>query len=319
MALLREGYGYPQEIINAHMDALVNLPIVENARDLKALRHLYDEVEANVRALSALGSKAEEYVGLLLPLMFYKIPQEIRLSICNKVSKENWNLEAVLKELKQELSNRERCDYSAVAHSGGTSTKEDQNLPLVKKSEGKGTPSSSELMAGSEGNQKSAYVYCGQHHPCVQCTIVTNAQKRQEILKNSDRCFICIRKNHPSRNCRSRFRCSKCHGRNHSSICDPIEAPESPVSTETQRHERTVGEKKATSSVNTVLLQTAKATVYNPGNSHRNLTIGIILDGGSQRSYVTERIRDALNLPVSHSESQSSPLVQTLEFTSSAK
>ena len=96
------------------MDALVNLPIVENARELKAVRHLYDEVEANVRALSALGRKAEEYGGLLLPLMFHKIPEEIRLSICNKVSKENWNLEAVLKELKQELANRERCDYSAV-------------------------------------------------------------------------------------------------------------------------------------------------------------------------------------------------------------
>ena len=56
-------------------------------------------------------------------------------------------------------------------------------------------------------------------------------------------------------------------------------------------------------SKNTVLLQAAKATVYNPGNSHRKMTIGIILDGGSQRSYVTERIRDALNLPVAHSES----------------
>ena len=54
---------------------------------------------------------------------------------------------------------------------------------------------------------------------------------------------------------------------------------------------------------NTVLLQTAKATVYNAGNSHRKMAIGIILDGGSQRSYVTERIRDALNLPVAHSES----------------
>ena len=54
---------------------------------------------------------------------------------------------------------------------------------------------------------------------------------------------------------------------------------------------------------NTVLLQTAKGTVYNPGNHHRKLTIRIILDGRRQRSYVTERIRDALNLPVSHSES----------------
>ena len=33
------------------------------------------------------------------------------------------------------------------------------------------------------------------------------------------------------------------------------------------------------------------------------MTIGIILDGGSQRSYVTERICDALNLPAAHSES----------------
>ena len=36
------------------MDALDNLTIVENARDLKAVRHLYDEVEANVRALSSV-------------------------------------------------------------------------------------------------------------------------------------------------------------------------------------------------------------------------------------------------------------------------
>ena len=40
VALLRDRYGDPQKIINAHMDALVNLPIVENARDLKAVRHL---------------------------------------------------------------------------------------------------------------------------------------------------------------------------------------------------------------------------------------------------------------------------------------
>ena len=61
-------------------------------------------MEANVRASRALSRKAEEYGGLLLPLIFHKIPEEIRLSICNKVSKENWNLEAVLKELKARTS-----------------------------------------------------------------------------------------------------------------------------------------------------------------------------------------------------------------------
>ena len=179
VALLKERYGDPQKIINAHMDTLVNFPIVENARDLKAVRHLYDEVETNVQALSALGRMAEEYGGLLLPLMFHKIPEEIRLSTCTKVSQENWNLEAVLKELKQELAYRERCDYSAVTHSGDTSTKEDQKLPNVKKSGGRGPPSTSALVAaGSDRNQKPTCVYCGQHHSSVQCTIVTNAQKQ---------------------------------------------------------------------------------------------------------------------------------------------
>lgn len=82
VTVLKERYGDPQKIVNVHMDAIINLPIVENARDLKAVRHLYDEVEANVRALSALGRKAEEYGGLLLPWTFHKIPEEIRLSIC---------------------------------------------------------------------------------------------------------------------------------------------------------------------------------------------------------------------------------------------
>lgn len=158
-------------------------------------------------------------------------------------------------------------------------------------------PSTFALMAGSDGNQKSACVYCGQHHPSVQCNIVTNVQKRKEILKNSGSCFIRIRKYHHSKNCRSRSRCSKCHGRHHSSICDPTETTKSPISTENQKLESVVDEKGMISPVNmsvgtksTVLLQTENATIY----------------GGSQRSYITERVRDALHLPVSHSESLTS-------------
>lgn len=53
----------------------------------------------------------------------------------------------------------------------------------------------------------------------------------------------------------------------------------------------------------TVPLQTAKATIYNPDNCHHKMTARIILDGGSQRSYATKKLRDAMNLPVSRSQS----------------
>ncbi|CAB3998519.1 Hypothetical predicted protein [Paramuricea clavata] len=54
---------------------------------------------------------------------------------------------------------------------------------------------------------------------------------------------------------------------------------------------------------NAVLLQTAKATIYRPDKLHRKQKARIILDGGSQRTYVTERVRNEMNLVTSHSES----------------
>lgn len=45
-----------------------------------------------------------------------------------------------------------------------------------------------------------------------------------------------------------------------------------------------------------VLLQTALAEIYNPANLSVVRRVRIILDNGSQRSYLTQRIRDELAL-----------------------
>lgn len=45
-----------------------------------------------------------------------------------------------------------------------------------------------------------------------------------------------------------------------------------------------------------VLLQTARATVYNPQKPQLSLRVRAILDSGSQRSYVTNKIKSALSL-----------------------
>ena len=86
------------------------------------------------------------------------------------------------------------------------------------------------------------------------------------------------------------------------SSCDPSEAPARPADIEDQKRESAVDQKREITSVymcvstkNTVLLQTAKATIYYPDNSHHKRTVGIILDGGSQRSYVMQRLRDDMN------------------------
>ena len=46
-----------------------------------------------------------------------------------------------------------------------------------------------------------------------------------------------------------------------------------------------------------ILLQTAKAAIYRPGQPNEKFLARLILDSGSQRSYVTTTVKDKLRLP----------------------
>ena len=60
----RNGSDQKQQIISRHMDILLNLkPVVSNSA--KALRHLYDRVEGNIRGLKSLGVDSGTYGSLL--------------------------------------------------------------------------------------------------------------------------------------------------------------------------------------------------------------------------------------------------------------
>ena len=61
--------------------------------------------------------------------------------------------------------------------------------------------------------------YCQQAHFSGECSTVTSPDKRKQILRRSGMCFICLKKFHVSKNCRSSNRCRKCGGRHHTSIC----------------------------------------------------------------------------------------------------
>ena len=52
----------------------------------------------------------------------------------------------------------------------------------------------------------------------------------------------------------------------------------------------------------TVLLQTAVASISRPDMPTKTIKARMILDSGSQRSYVSTRLKNVLNLPVINSE-----------------
>ena len=90
------------------MEVLLAVDAVSSDANLKALRRLYDTVEAQVRGLKAMGVTAETYGGLLSSVMLSKVPPEIRLIISRAIGDGDRKLDGLMKLLLDELQARER-------------------------------------------------------------------------------------------------------------------------------------------------------------------------------------------------------------------
>ena len=61
--------------------------------------------------------------------------------------------------------------------------------------------------------------YCRETHPAEEGAKMPKVEERKQFLRNSGRCFVCMKQGHLSRQCKSNNRCKRCHGRHHTSIC----------------------------------------------------------------------------------------------------
>ena len=117
--------------------------------------------------------------------------------------------------------------------------------------------------------------------------------------------------------CRSPLRCSTCNGRHHSSICSGMTqgtSQSSPLPSVLTSSPRPLSspQSKQPSTVSMyidmktpVLLQTATAIVYSANRPNNTTVIRLILDSGSQKSYITNKLRDSLRLPREQSQAVS--------------
>ena len=85
------------------MEVLLNLDAVVSDSNLKALRHLYDTVEAQIRGLNSMGVKPETYGALLSSVVLGKLPQEIRLLLSRGMGDGDRKLDDMMKLLLGEL------------------------------------------------------------------------------------------------------------------------------------------------------------------------------------------------------------------------
>ena len=317
---LKKRFGNKRQIISHHMDTLLELESVSSVNNIKALRRFHDQVEFQVRSLKSLDVPLDSYGNLLSSLFMNRLPQKLRLIISREVGDAEWNIDQLMGIVEREISTRERSS------SGGSHV-----------------PTTAALLIG-DGQLKCSY--CRQGHSSASCGVVTDTSQRKVILKRAGRCFVCLKRHHMSKDCRSSIRCARCGGRHHISICkssytankgdgdkqrsdsqdhvgsgptsvvQPQPPPSQHVLQQTipqplpqQQLLPTPGQQTPVTTqlycVNTqvpVLLQTAKAYVHKWNDPGCGMTIRLMLDGGSQRSYITQRVRDALGLQPERTE-----------------
>ena len=83
------------------------------------LRKMYDQIEISIRNLGSLDILPSSYGALLIPVL--NVPEELRMIISRKFKDDVWDLQEMIRCVKDELQARERC--SAVSLRDGDQTK----------------------------------------------------------------------------------------------------------------------------------------------------------------------------------------------------
>ena len=134
-------------------------------------------------------------------------------------------------------------------------------------------------------------IFCSNSHESKNCSGVQSmgVKARIEHVKSARACFLCLKPGkHVAKECNVGKPCANCNKRHHALLCDestkaPLSATENASSTITS---------VATNFSPKVLLMTA--SVYVKGTSPEMKKARILIDGGSQRSYIRSSLAKSI-------------------------
>ena len=307
ISLLKTRFGKQQRIINAHMQALLDLQAPTNTA--VSLRELLDTLENHIRGLESLGKQKESFGDFLIPVVFGKLPAVIRKNLTRDHSSEQWNIDELLSAIGKEITVLE----------SGLEKHGDQSRSTITGSFHTGIhqrPSHSQFQEKLVSS-KPKCVYCKGPHVPMQCRVVTDLNARFDVVKGEQLCFNCLG-HHKATHCNSKNRCKKCHNKHHTSLCrmenTPSMIPPNPTSHVTpnqssqgnaqQPSQSFVPTTSASTNLTTThtlfnnsehnsmcLLKTAVAIVKVNNNK---VIANILFDEGAQRSFITQTLADQL-------------------------
>ena len=327
VAVLKERFGQQFKLVDAHMEALLNVPAPSN--NLSSLQSFYDTIQSHTRSLSALGTSSDSYGTLLTTVILNKLPADTKARMAQDHYNTEWNINELMSSILKEIH-----VFEAGQHSGR------KTHPISTTSSFHMTTNKG--MTRERPKKEPTCVFCkGMHRP-NQCTTISSPKECLTIIKNAGLCFNCLARHRVSQ-CTSKFTCRDCHKKHHTSLFHAfttnIEPPSQmppvtpvhtvpqtvttaahtvpqatttvtqtvPQNTTTASHTvtaRTHNEAADTTSLSALSTSVCllKTAIANVSAGETTVEGHILFDEGAQRSFITQELANQLQLQPSKHE-----------------
>ena len=157
--LLQQRYGQPHKLVNAHMNALLEM---HNPMNSSSALH--------TRSLSSLGKSRETYGSLLVPIILNKLPADVRVNLARQHGSDEWTIDELQGALLTEIrilemgSHHPQSQFTASFHASSVRkpSRTASDLPTPK---------------------RPTCVYCKGPHAPGTCEAIKDHQKHLDIIK----------------------------------------------------------------------------------------------------------------------------------------
>ena len=204
VSLLRERFGQSHKIVNAHMQALLDIPKPVNS--LSSLRLFHDSVESHIRGLDALGKSEDSCGALLIPNILGKLPAETR----SNLAQSHTSLEWTLYELKDSILTEIKVLESGLSIESPEKTSADNSPTIMTASFYTGASCNTPRQLTQSKSKPCTYCRSTAHSTSA-CDVVPDRGKRLEVIRKENLCFNCLGR-YGAAQCRSKSQRKRCKG-----------------------------------------------------------------------------------------------------------
>lgn len=294
---LQERFGKKKLLIQIYVRELFLMGLKNMNREV-TVSSLFDKLVSHVRSLESLGITLEQATLFLYPMVESSLPEDIYIAWqrsplyerdgSSEVPPKN-ELDYLLQFLQYEVEREEQRNLVRESFSPKNKQDEETKTANLKKENKK-----KEQVISSAANLFNAQVksvsciFCKKPHESKDCaaTEFWTMDELKNKIKENKMCFQCLKPNHNARSCKSFVKCHVCSKRHFTIMC-----PDLKLKKQSKTDSINLSTAANFDCAQDVLLKTIMVFV----NFGANRKVArVLLDDGSQRSYITSRLTKSI-------------------------